>query len=192
MAGVRVSEHYGIIIRKDALETHSISRSSLSALIEADALFDEDEMLISFGPYVGDEAIQTAIGRLEQAGLRHGIDYLDVSDSLPDWLQLSVSMPVTSTGPSDGFHQTFPDQSTMSSERSGELTSDTLIQYLHHQWRAPIVAALGLSEVLQNPAAGALNQDQQELLKSLHRKLEQMNQGFLSLAAWLEKRQKNG
>ena len=88
MSGVRLSEHFGIVIRKKALHRCNLDRPRLLNLLETGAPFDEDEELLSFGPHFGGEACQTFLKRLESAGLQYGHDVIHFSDTLPDWFQL--------------------------------------------------------------------------------------------------------
>ena len=75
MPGVRLSEHFGLVIRKEALHHCGLDRSRLLTLMETDAPFDEDDDLLSFGPHFGGEACQTLVKRLESAGLNYGLEY---------------------------------------------------------------------------------------------------------------------
>lgn len=88
MSGVRLSQHFGIVIRKAALDRCDLDRLRLLILMEADVPFDEDDQLISFGPHFGNEACQTFVQRLETVGLQYGEDMIDIADTLPDWLHL--------------------------------------------------------------------------------------------------------
>ena len=97
MSGVQLSEHFGIVIRKEALQRCDLDRARLLALMETDTPFDEDEELLSFDPHFGGEACQTLLTRLESAGLQYGRDVIDFSDTLPDRLQESVRLRGTAT-----------------------------------------------------------------------------------------------
>jgi hypothetical protein len=88
MPGVRLSEHFGLVIRKEALQRCGVDRHQLLVLMEADAPLDEDDALVSFGPHFGGEATQTLLQRLEAVGIQYGNDVIDIADTLPDWLQL--------------------------------------------------------------------------------------------------------
>ncbi len=91
MPGVRVSPHYGIVIRKQALEQHSIPLDKLLKAMQASEPLDEDESLISFGPHFGREAAAEFIRRLEALGLVYGEDFLDFDDMLPEWCLVYVA-----------------------------------------------------------------------------------------------------
>jgi hypothetical protein len=95
MTGVRVSEHYGIVIRKTALEERRITVDKLLSAMEASAPLDEDQNLISFGPHFGGEAAQEFTRRLEALGLVYGDDFLDFALILPEWCSLYVALKVT-------------------------------------------------------------------------------------------------
>ena len=89
---VRVSENFGIIIRKESLQKIGIGQFTLLQIMEVEHPLDEDELLFSFGPHFGGEAAGTYINKLEELGLAYGKDFIDFSDMLPSWLQLYVSM----------------------------------------------------------------------------------------------------
>jgi len=91
MPGVRVSPHYGIVIRKQVLEQHSIPLDKLLKATQASEPLDEDESLISFGPHFGREAAIEFIQRLENLELVYGEDFLDFDDMLPEWCQVYVA-----------------------------------------------------------------------------------------------------
>jgi hypothetical protein len=88
MSGVRVSEHFGLVIRKTSLQQHNVPMKLLLQQMETDRPFDEDEDLLSFGPHFGGEAMQEFVRRLEVIGLKYGEDFIDFSDTLPDWCQV--------------------------------------------------------------------------------------------------------
>ena len=90
MRGVRVSQHFGIIIRKNALKGRGISSKSILELMEAPEPLDEDDSLLSFGPHFGGEAANVFIQRLEGIGLIYGSDFVDFEDTLPEWCQIYI------------------------------------------------------------------------------------------------------
>ena len=90
MKGVRVSEHFGIVIRKHALQKHNVSFQVLLQVMETEQPLDEDEELISLGPHFGGEAANEFVRRLESLGLVYGDDFFDFADIIPDWCQLYV------------------------------------------------------------------------------------------------------
>ncbi len=92
MPGVRVSEHFGLVIRKSALVRHTVSVGLLLHTMEAEHPLDEDESLLSFGPHFGGEAAQEFIRRLETIGLKYGEDFIDFADILPEWCQVHISI----------------------------------------------------------------------------------------------------
>lgn len=92
MPGVRVSEHFGLVVRKSALVKRNVSLNLLLQTLEAERPFDEDESLLSFGPHFGGEAAQKFIRRLETIGLKYGEDFIDFADVLPEWCQVYISI----------------------------------------------------------------------------------------------------
>jgi len=92
MAGIHISEHFGIVIRKAALAQHLITHHQILAAMEAEAPMDEDTDLLSFGPHFGDEAGHTFIQRLEQLSLVYGDDFIDLALVVPEWWQLMVAL----------------------------------------------------------------------------------------------------
>jgi hypothetical protein len=94
MTTIKVSEHYGIVIRKDALSAKNIASSQLLTAMQASQPFDEGEHLISFGPHFGQEACNVFIQALETLGLIYGDDFINIEDTLPEWCQLYVGIRV--------------------------------------------------------------------------------------------------
>jgi hypothetical protein len=87
---VAISEHYGIIIRKDALQRCGVASDDLKSLMETEEWMDEDENLISAGPHFGQEASNEFTRRLEGLGLIYGEDFFDFEDMLPAWCKMHV------------------------------------------------------------------------------------------------------
>ena len=79
------------MIRKQALEQHSIPLDKLLKAMQTSEPLDEDGSLISFGPHFGQEAAAEFIQRLEGLGLVYGEDFLDFDDMLPKWCQVNVA-----------------------------------------------------------------------------------------------------
>ena len=92
MPGVRVSEHFGLVIQKSALVKHDLSLDLLLQQLETEHPFDEDEALLSFGPHFGGEAAQEFSRRLEAIGLKYGEDFIDFADTLPEWCQVYIHL----------------------------------------------------------------------------------------------------
>lgn len=89
---VQVAKDFGLIIKKRSLQTRSISKKQILAILESDRPLDEDDMLLSFGPHFG-EAVNEFIKRLESLGLQYGDDFIDFSDvTLPDWCNVFISL----------------------------------------------------------------------------------------------------
>ena len=92
MAGVMVSQHFGIIVRIASLRANQVSMAALLQTMEVDRPLDQDEFLISFGPHFGGEAATEFSHRLEKLGLRYGEDFIDFADTLPAWCQVYVAL----------------------------------------------------------------------------------------------------
>ena len=88
---VAITEHYGIIIRKAAVNRCGITMDALKEIMEAAQWLDEDEHLISAGPHFGREASNEFVKRLEHYGLIYGEDFFDFDDMLPTWCSLHVT-----------------------------------------------------------------------------------------------------
>jgi hypothetical protein len=87
---VRVSPHFGIVIRRKALSRLGIDDRALSSLMEAESPLDSDSDLISFGPHFGEEAANEFIRRLNGAGLEYAEDFFQVPTDVPEWCGVSV------------------------------------------------------------------------------------------------------
>jgi hypothetical protein len=94
MTTIKVSEHYGIVIRKGALQVKGITSSQLLTAMQTSQPFDEGEHLISFGPHFGQEACNVFVHALEALGLIYGDDFIDIEDTLPEWCQLYMGIRV--------------------------------------------------------------------------------------------------
>lgn len=86
---VRVSVHFGIVIRKRALSRLAIHREDVHLLMQASEPYDEDTELISFGPHLGEEASDEFIRRLKHAGLEYVDDFFVFSGDVPEWCGIS-------------------------------------------------------------------------------------------------------
>ena len=87
---VKVSNNFGIVVKKSAITREGIVHQDLLALMECASPFDENNMLISFGPHFGGEAANEFIRRLEQAGLQYVDDFMDFQILLPEWCETSI------------------------------------------------------------------------------------------------------
>jgi len=86
--GVRVSNDFGIVVKKAAIRTKQVSRSRLLEIMETESPYDEDEFLLSFGPHFGEEARNEFIRRLEEEGLAYYEDFFDFSETVPHWCSI--------------------------------------------------------------------------------------------------------
>jgi hypothetical protein len=88
---VRISQHFGLVVRKGALERCRLTRDHLLELMEAPRPMDEDVALISFGPHFGEEASDEFVRRLKHAGLEYVDDFFVLSVDAPDWCAILLS-----------------------------------------------------------------------------------------------------
>lgn len=88
MTGVKISDDFGIIVKRTSIEARNLTRNQLFKIMEVERPFDEDENLLSFGPHFGEEAAKEFINRLETSGLVYYEDFFDFSDTIPQWCQL--------------------------------------------------------------------------------------------------------
>lgn len=86
---VRVSTHFGIVIRRRALSRRSIDMTGILSLMEAGGPYDEDAELLSFGPHFGEEAADVFIRRLKEVGLEYAEDFFLYSGEVPEWCGVS-------------------------------------------------------------------------------------------------------
>ena len=86
---VRVSTHFGIVVRKRALGRLQIDESELLALMETQEAYDADPELLSFGPHFGEEAAEEFVRRLKNIGLEYAEDFFRVSADVPEWCGMS-------------------------------------------------------------------------------------------------------
>lgn len=93
MTPILASGHFGIIIKKSALEKNDISFQSLLQVMETEEPLDQNEELVAFGPHFGGEASAEFIRRLETVGLIYFEDFFDIPGlDLPEWCQLYVNL----------------------------------------------------------------------------------------------------
>ena len=98
MTIVQISGHFGVVIRKTALEKHGISLESLFEIMETEKPLDESQELISFGPHFGGEAVSEFIRRLEMLGLVYFDEFFDIPGlDVPEWCQLYAALKVTAS-----------------------------------------------------------------------------------------------
>ena len=83
------AQHPSLIIRKEAFERASLSRSAIDERLGlTDEEFRVEGGLVVIGPIVADADLQSLIVELEDAGLVHFDDFFDLSGHWPDWLRL--------------------------------------------------------------------------------------------------------
>lgn len=86
---VRVSAHFGILVRKSGLARRGIDYARLLAIMETHSALDEDETLLSFGPHFGEEAADEFIRRLKAEGLEYVDEFFVFRTEIPDWCRIS-------------------------------------------------------------------------------------------------------
>lgn len=86
---VRVSAHFGIVVRKSSLARLDIHESKLLALMETESAYDADSQLMSFGPHFGDEVANEFVRRLKSVGLEYADDFFQVPSDVPEWCGMS-------------------------------------------------------------------------------------------------------
>jgi hypothetical protein len=89
--GVKVSTDYGIVVRRASLKRIGLSDQAVCQLMDVERPFDQDEVLMSFGPHFGIEAARGLSRRLETKGLVYPDDFFVFEELLPEWCELRVS-----------------------------------------------------------------------------------------------------
>jgi hypothetical protein len=80
-----------IFIRREAFERVGLTRSALDARFNlTDEEFRVEAQLIAVGPLVGDDALTSLIGELEDLGLHYFDDFFELTGNWPEWLRLLV------------------------------------------------------------------------------------------------------
>jgi hypothetical protein len=80
-----------IFIRREAFERVGLTRSALDARFNlTDEEFRVEAQLIAVGPLVGDDALTSLIGELEDLGLQYFDDFFELTGNWPEWLHLLV------------------------------------------------------------------------------------------------------
>ncbi len=78
-----------ILIRKEAFERESLSRSEMDQRFNlTDAEFRVEGGLIAIGPLPSDEMIGPVIAYLEENGLAYFDDVFELSGNWPEWVHL--------------------------------------------------------------------------------------------------------
>lgn len=68
MTKFKTTNHFGFVIRKEALNSRSIAQEQIDKVMEIGSL-DTDDNLISYGPCFGEEAADEFLRRLENLGI---------------------------------------------------------------------------------------------------------------------------
>ncbi|MEO5971346.1 MAG: hypothetical protein ABIQ95_15580 [Bdellovibrionia bacterium] len=89
---IKITDEFGIIIRKKALLEKSIKIEAVLAAFENESPMDENEDLISFGPHFGGEAMDNFGKRLTKLGLEYIDDYFNFYGEFPGWAEFSVAL----------------------------------------------------------------------------------------------------
>jgi len=87
---MKVSKDFGIILRKDAIALNSIDIDLILKEFNFEKLFDEDEFLISLGPFFGSENSEECIVFLKELGLSYIDDFFVLEGYFPDWCDVFV------------------------------------------------------------------------------------------------------
>ena len=87
---VKVTNHFGLVIRKKALEEKKINLETIKSKVFESPPLDENDYLISYGPHFGGEEMKVYETRLKTLGLEYVDDYYDFSNMHPEWLELFV------------------------------------------------------------------------------------------------------
>lgn len=82
---VRISPHFGIVVRRRALARLNLEETTILSLMETEAPYDADPELMSFGPHFGEEAAEEFVRRLKAAGLEYAEDFFQAAIDVPDW-----------------------------------------------------------------------------------------------------------
>src|SRR5579871_776664 len=90
MAGVRLSNYFGIVIRKSALQRQGVDDDTICQIMDADKPYGEDASLMSFGPHFGAEGAEEFVTRLRKLGLIYMDDFFVLWDDVPEWAEISV------------------------------------------------------------------------------------------------------
>jgi len=83
---------FGIVIRRQVLESKNIDIEALSKTLEFDSPLDINADLVSFGPCFGGEAADEFTRRLERHGLQYVDDFFVFSGEFPSWCQFKVGI----------------------------------------------------------------------------------------------------
>ena len=78
-----------IFIRRSAFERVGLTRAALDARFNlTDEEFRVEGGVIAVGPLVGEDALTSLIGELEDLGLAYFEDFFELTGNWPDWLRL--------------------------------------------------------------------------------------------------------
>lgn len=82
---VNVTNHCGVVLRLASLDEKRVKWSDVLTAFEVDGPLDRDELIASFGPHFGQQALDTIMARLNALGLVYVDDYFDIVMDLPEW-----------------------------------------------------------------------------------------------------------
>ena len=78
-----------IFIRRTAFERVGLTRTALDERFNlTDEEFRVEGGVIAVGPLVGEEALTTLIGELEDLGLTYFEDFFELTGNWPEWIRL--------------------------------------------------------------------------------------------------------
>ena len=78
-----------LLIRRPAFERSGITRAAIDERLGlTDQEFRVERDLIVIGPVLDEDALQSLVADLEQAGLVYYEDFFDLSGNWPEWLVL--------------------------------------------------------------------------------------------------------
>ncbi|NBU21250.1 hypothetical protein EBS43_07560 [bacterium] len=89
---IKISFEFGIVIRKDAITKKQISKEKIAEVFEGSSPLDESDVLLSYGPHFGAEAMEELGKRLSKLGLEYVDDFFYFQGDFPDWAEFSVNL----------------------------------------------------------------------------------------------------
>ncbi len=89
---IKISFEFGIVIRKDAIKTKHIAKEKITEVFEGEKPLDESDVLLSYGPHFGADAMEELGKRLSKLGLEYIDDFFYFQGDFPDWAEFSVNL----------------------------------------------------------------------------------------------------
>lgn len=78
-----------IFVRRSAFERVGLTRSAFDARFNlTDEEFRVEGGVIAVGPLVGEDALTSVIGELEELGLTYFEDFFELTGNWPEWVRL--------------------------------------------------------------------------------------------------------